>query len=103
MNFFKKLRFPKISLALFIIGALIMIAIPVRVMLGAAVNLPAGDADFPKILLPILIIGLTSLLLTLVLWLPLRKKGIRFIDLNYPLGTLAAIGIVIFFHIALFA
>ena len=108
MNAFSKLRFPKISLSLFILCALILVAFPVRVFLGAELNLPADDADFgtvvfPSLILPILIIGVSALLIALLLFIPLRKKGIRFFDLFYPVSTAGAAVIFIFFHFALLA
>lgn len=106
MNTFSKLRFPKISFVLFIFAALVLLAIPVRIMLGASINLPPHGADiqesvFPELIIPILIIGLSFLFLNLLLWLFLRKKGIRFMDLNYPIGTLSAIAIFVYFHFTL--
>jgi hypothetical protein len=107
MNAFSKLRFPKISFALFLLGALILIAIPVRVFLGTGLNLPADNADFrvifPSLILPILIVGVAGLLIALLLFIPLRKKGIRFFDLFYPVSTAGAAVIFIFFHFALLA
>jgi hypothetical protein len=86
---------------------LILLATLVRIMLGASINLFTRSVDIQEIVLQeyivsILIIGLTFLFLNLLLWLLLRKKGIRFMDLNYPIGTLSAITIFVYFHFALF-
>lgn len=102
MNAFQKLRFPKLSLVLFIVAALVVIAFPVRYMLGAAFALPADNVVPEKIILPILIIGVASLLLALLIWLPLRKKNIRFFELFYPVSILAAIVMLAYLHIILF-
>ena len=108
MNSFKKLRFPKTSLTLFIIGLLVLFAIPARLQLGASLNIPPNDVDFmgvifPEFIFPIIIIGLISLLLTLALWLLLRKKGLRFVDLLNPLNTLGGIAIFVYLHFTLVA
>lgn len=107
MYAFSKLRFPKTSLVIFFIGALVLLAIPLRIMMGATPKLPAHNANFqntifPELVFPILIIGLSFLLLSLLLWLLLRNKGFRFMDLGYPISTLGAIAIFIFFHFTLF-
>ena len=99
---FKDLRFYKTSLALFIVAALVLFAIPVRIFLGALLTMPS-EADFTAFPLPIIIIAAIYFICTLALWLPLRKKGIRFIDLFYPIGTLSAITIFIYFHFTWFA
>lgn len=106
MNSFNKLRFPKTSFVLFVIGALVLLAFPVRIMLGGSINLPPHGADnqeavFQEHIISILIIGLPFLLLSLLLWLLLRNKGLRFMDLGYPISTLGAIAIFVYFHFAL--
>ena len=104
MNSFNKLRFPKTSFVLFVIGALVLFAIPVRILLGASINLPPLGVDravFQEHIISILILGLPFLLLSLLLWLLLRNKGIRFMDLGYPISTLGAIAIFVYFHFAL--
>jgi hypothetical protein len=108
MNTFSKQRFPKISLVLFIIGTLLLIAMVVRIMLGASINLPPRGADnqvnvFVEYIFPILVMGLSFLFFNLLLWLLLRKKGIRFMDLNYPISMLSAITIFVYFHFTLLA
>lgn len=107
MKFFSKLRFPKTTLVIYIVGALIWAALFIRLFMGSTLNLPPDDADFvktvfPESVLPILIIGLPFPLLSLLLWLPLRKKGLKFIDLLYPLGTLGAIAVFVYFHFTWF-
>lgn len=106
MKYFRNFRFPKIAFALYMTGALVLMAIPVRIVMGATLNLPPKDADFlktvfPELFLPILFFGLPFALLSLLLWLPLRKKGFRFMDIGYPSSTLGAIAIFIFFHLKL--
>ncbi len=102
MASFNKLRYPKVSLALFIIAALAMVSLVIRIMAGAGISIPDTEAAVvSRIIIPILIIAATFLLITVLLWLNLRKKGARFIDLLYPVNTACAIGIFIFFHIAL--
>ena len=102
MNGFKKQRFPKTCIALYIIAALTMFAIPVRIFLGDVMVMP-NEADFSAFTLLIAIIAAVYLICMLALWLPLRKKGIRFMDIFYPLGTLGAITIFIYFHFTWFA
>ncbi len=101
MNPFSKQRFPKTCLTLFIIAALILFAIPARIFLGGTFLFPEDDAVLHQIIIPLIIIGVSSLLCTLVLSLLLRKKGIKFADLFYPVSTLGAIAIFIFFHFTL--
>ena len=101
MNGFKKQRFPKTCIALYIIAALTMFAIPVRIFLGGTFLFPADDAVFTQIVIPIIIIGVASLLCTLTLSLLLRGKGIKFTDLYFPVSLVGALAIFIFFHFAL--
>lgn len=106
MNPFSKLRFPKTSLTLFILAALSVLSLPVRFLLGASFALTddAGfSGDFPQIFLPVLAIAVFFMLTAFVLWLFKRKDGIRFIDLLYPLGNVSCIGVMVVFHLMLFA
>ena len=99
---FKDLRFRKTSLALYIIFMLVLFAIPVRSLLGERMVTP-GMTDFSVFPLPIIIIAAAYFICTLALWLPLRKKGIRFVDLFYPISTLSAITIAVYFHFTWFS
>ena len=99
MSAFNKLRYRKTSLALFILAFLTWLVLAVRAMAGANLSIP----DIQTAVLPIFIIGVAFNLIAVILWLPLHKKGVKFIDLLYPVGTAGAIAIFIYFHVILFS
>ena len=98
----KDLRFRKTALTLYIIAMLALFAILVRSLLGERI-VTSSMIDFSVFPLPIIIIAAAYFLCTVALWLPLRKKGIRFVDLFYPISTLSGITILIYFHFTWFA